>query len=31
MEIHIYIQTGNFVFRKVESYIRSNPKIIAIA
>ena len=28
MEIHAYIQSGNFVFRKVERHIRSNPKII---
>ena len=28
MEIHAYIQSGNFVFRKVERYIRSNPEII---
>lgn len=31
MEIHAYIQSGNFVFRKVERYIRSNLEIIAIA
>ncbi len=29
MEIHDYIQSGNFIFRKIESYIRSNPKIIS--